>query len=99
MTQKEIEVMSTVLSLEPEVSYFCKPGNRVLQREISKLSLSEITRVKKRLVSLGLLEEKEHPKDKRKNVTIPVSSLLNFQKYIKTQDTVTFIFPYEFTKK
>lgn len=99
MTAKEIEVLSTILAMEPEVSYFCKPGNRVLQNKITKLSLSELTRVKKRLVSLGLIEEKEHPRDKRKNITLPVSSLLQFQKYVKTQSNITFIFPYEFTKE
>lgn len=99
MTAKEIDVMSTILSLEPEVSYFCKPGNRVLQDRIPKLSLSEITRVKKRLVDLGVLQEKDHPRDKRKNITLPVTSLLNFQKFIKKQDKIEFIFPYEFTRK
>jgi hypothetical protein len=99
MTAKEIEVMSSVLALDIGVSYFCQPGNRVLQKEIPKLSLSELTRVKKRLVGLKLLDEKDHPKDKRKNLTLPVKSLLNFQKYVKNQDKIMFVFPYEITRK
>lgn len=99
MSEKEIQVFSTVLSLEQGVSYFTKPAKKILQSKVAHLSDSEITRVKKKLLELGVVEESPHPKDKRTNITLPVASLRKLQTYIKSKKEITFTFPYEITEE
>lgn len=95
INQKEIQVFSWVLSQDPDISWFSSPHSKQMKEAINKLSDAEITRIRERLLELNLVEQYPNPDDMRKKVTLPVPALRKFQKFIKKEKKVTFIFPYE----
>ena len=57
LTDKVIEVFSTILSLEDEVSYFSGEGSKKLRSLIPNVSAAELSRIKKELTKAKLLVE------------------------------------------
>lgn len=99
INQKEIEILSWILSQEPGVCYFSVPNSRITKESIPRLSDAELSRLRKRLLELGLVIEHEQPSDKRRKVTLPNEALFKFQKFIKRNNTLSLIFPYEITQE
>lgn len=97
--QKEQEVFSWILSQDPGTSWFSKPYSDQMKEAIHKLSDAEITRIRKRLMRLGLVEEHSDPNDGRKNITVPVPGLRKLQDIVKSTKEVNLIFPYEIAEQ
>jgi hypothetical protein len=92
VTPKEIEVISWVLTQDPSKSYFSTPHNNEIMEAMNNVSMSELTRVKQRLLSLGLIKEADS-KDRRIRHAYPVEQLQKLRKYVEAKGKVTFVFP------
>lgn len=90
ITRKEITVLSWILANKEGACYFSKPGSLEITEEITNLSFPELSRIKKKLLSLKLIEEVF---DDGKVKTLPVSNLRVIQKFIKKEKGINFVFP------
>lgn len=99
INQKEIEILSWILANDPDVCYFSTPNNALIKKAVPKLSDAELSRIRKRLLELGLITEQEHDMDKRRKVTKLDAALSKFQKFVKGNNMITIEFPYEITKE
>lgn len=92
LTNKQIHVLSYILSKEPNVSYFSKPYTNEIEEGIN-ISYSELMKIKEPLVELGLIVESKHLDDGRKKIFLPVKSIIDLQIYVKKSKFVSFYFP------
>jgi hypothetical protein len=90
ITRKEIKVMSWVLANDPNMCYFSKPGSDIITEEVENLSSPELTRVKKKLIGLGLVEESLLD---GKIKTMPVKAIASLKRYMSKTGEINFVFP------
>lgn len=89
INKKEIAVLSWILAQPYKKCYFSKPNNEVIMDNIDNLSRSELTRIKKRLMELGLIEEKLEDGIVR---TYPNATLLKLKSAIAQKGAISFSF-------
>lgn len=93
---KEIKVISWIMAQPYRKCYFSKPNTDVIMDAIDNLSRSELTRIKKRLISMKLVEEVLEDGAVR---TYPTQPLLKLKGYVEKHGRVSFSFNMELNEK
>lgn len=83
ITDKEIKILSFILSKPQDRNYFKIPYSKVIKTNINNVSPAELTRVKKELINKGLVTHNG----------IPTKALYNFQAYVKNNPYISFVMP------
>ena len=65
LADKEILVVSYILSLDINTSYFTKKNSKIISKNIPNCGYSELVRIKDKLLTLGILKEFPNPDDLR----------------------------------
>ena len=96
LTNKDIKIVSYVLSLDLNKSYFNKSTSKIITRNVNNCSYSEINRVKEKLISdkYKLLKELDNPTDGRSKIYRFADSFFAIKKLLQQNKKISFTFEY-----
>lgn len=86
LTDKVVEVYSTILSMDCSISYFSGEGSKHLRGIVPNVSAAELSRIRKELMKAKLLED-----GNARGEAYPASWLLSLKKALEKENRIEFI--------
>lgn len=90
LNDKDIEIVSYMLTLDLKISYFTKSKSKVITKSIDNASYSELTRIKKKLLEYKLLSEHSNPDDLRSKNYYFHEQFTSLKRIFKNKKSITF---------